>query len=98
MIERTAKWHRRKEGECLPSMALFQQNPDILPTMRCKLINWILEVSLHFKLHRETFYLAIHYVDTYLSRHWGLTKAELQLIAVASLFIAAKLEVRSTMN
>ena len=84
---------RRQEYDNLPSVSIFQNNKQILPAMRCKLINWVLEVSLHFRLHRETFYLAVHYMDRYMSLHWGISPSELQLIGVASLFIAAKLEV-----
>lgn len=93
---RTVALHQKllqgQEAANLPSIAIFQNNRDILPTMRCKLINWLLEVSLHFRFHRETFFLAIHYLDRYLSLHWGLSRHDLQLLGVASLFVAAKLE------
>ena len=51
---------------------------------------------MHFRLYRETFYLAIHYLDRYLSLSWGLSRDALQLIGIAALFVAAKLEVRAT--
>lgn len=86
------KRHREEEGDFLPNISLFQNNKDILPTMRCKLINWLIEVSLHFRLHRETFYLAVHYFDRFLSLHWGVSRGSLQLVGVACLFIASKLE------
>lgn len=82
----------RAERDHSPNALLFQNNKDITPTMRCKLINWLLEVSLHFRLHRETFYLGIHYLDRFLSLNWDVSKSSLQLIGVACLYVAAKLE------
>lgn len=76
----------------MPSFAIFQNNREILPTMRCKLVNWLIEVSLHFRLHRETLYLSIHYLDRFLTLNWGIPKQNLQLIGIACLFVAAKLE------
>lgn len=81
------------EREQRPSVAMFQNNRDVLPTMRCKLVNWLIEVCMHFRLHRESLYLAVHYVDRYFTLHWGIERSKLQLIGIASLFIAAKLEV-----
>ncbi|PJF17870.1 hypothetical protein PSACC_02300 [Paramicrosporidium saccamoebae] len=92
LVRAMQRQYRATEHDFLPSIALFQNNRDILPTMRCKLVNWLIEVSLHFRLHRETFYLAVHYLDRFLSLHWGVARGSLQLIGVACLFIASKLE------
>lgn len=89
---------RREELEYMPSCHIFHLNPDIHPTMRCKLINWLIECSLHFRLHRETIYLAVHYFDRYLMVNHDMARTQLQLIGIASLFIAAKLEVSLTWN
>lgn len=86
------KLYRAAERDFLPGIAVFQNNRDLLPTMRCKLVNWLIEVSLHFRLHRETLYLAIHYLDRYLSLHWGIPRKNLQLLGISCLFIASKLE------
>ena len=47
-----------------------------------------------YRLHRETFYLAIDYVDRYLSKQRNIPKTRLQLVGVTALFVAAKTEVR----
>ncbi len=47
-----------------------------------------------YRLHRETLYLAIDFIDRYLTVTKGIEKQQLQLIGISSLFIAAKLEVR----
>ena len=46
-----------------------------------------------YRLHRETFHLAVDFVDRYLSSQRNVAKQRLQLIGVTSLFIAAKIEV-----
>jgi len=76
-----------------PSHSLFNYNPDLQPLMRCKLIGWLVEVAIHFHLHRETLFLAVHYMDRFLSLVEGVQRDKLQLIGITSLFIAAKLEV-----
>lgn len=47
-----------------------------------------------YKLHRETFYLCMDFVDRYLSEESHMPKSRLQLLGISALFIAAKLEVR----
>ena len=46
-----------------------------------------------YRLHRETFHLAVDFVDRYLTSQRNVAKQRLQLIGVTSLFIAAKIEV-----
>jgi hypothetical protein len=46
-----------------------------------------------YHLHRETYHLAIAYVDQYLCNTTNLPKAKLQLLGITSLFIASKIEV-----
>jgi len=52
-----------------------------------------LKVCEEYRLHRETFYLAIDFIDRYLSKEHNIPKDCLQLVGVTSLFVAAKLEV-----
>ena len=46
-----------------------------------------------YRLHRETYYLAIDFIDRYLSVTRDVQKQQLQLIGITALFIGAKLEV-----
>jgi len=55
-----------------------------------------LQVCEVYKLHRETYYMCVDYVDRFLSRTSGIKKTQLQLIGVTALFIAAKMEVCKT--
>lgn len=61
---------------------------DITPPMRAILIDWLVDVCIEFSLEQETFYLAINYVDRFLSRR-SVWKRHLQLVGTAALLIAA---------
>lgn len=50
------------------------------------------EVCEVYTLHRETYYLALDYLDRYLSTNVSISKTFLQLIGITCLFIAAKVE------
>ena len=60
--------------------------------MRCILLDWMMEVCMELSMKRDTLYLAINYVDRYLTQTSDLNKSKLQLIGVVSLFMAAKVE------
>jgi len=70
----------------------IQKHPSLEPRMRSVLLDWLIEVCEVYKLHRETFYLAVDYVDRYLSTQRNISKTRLQLIGVTALFVAAKIE------
>ncbi|CAF1109898.1 unnamed protein product [Adineta steineri] len=67
-------------------------HPAITSKMRSVLCDWLIEVSEVYHLHRETYHLAIAYIDQYLCNTTNLPKAKLQLLGITSLFIAAKIE------
>jgi len=71
---------------------LLQRHPQITPKMRAVLFEWISEVCEVYKLHRETFYICMDFVDRYLSEESHMPKSRLQLLGITALFIAAKLE------
>ncbi|XKL59878.1 hypothetical protein PGB90_000894 [Kerria lacca] len=73
-----------------PELFLYQLY--LRPRMRVILLDWISEVAELFKLHRETYYLSLDYVDRYLSRVDNVPKTQLQLIGITCLTIAAKME------
>lgn len=47
---------------------------------------------MEFTLKRETFYYALNFVDRFLSLSPNVRKQDLQLIGVASMFMASKIE------
>lgn len=71
---------------------MLSNHPGIQPRMRAILLDWLIEVCEVYKLHRETFYLAVDYLDRYLSANIKLSKTRLQLIGITCLFVAAKVE------
>lgn len=71
---------------------MFQRHPTLQPRMRAILLDWLIEVCEVYKLHRETYYLAMDYIDRYLSTHQNIPKSQLQLIGITCLFIASKVE------
>lgn len=71
---------------------MLAQHPTLQPRMRSILLDWLIEVCEVYRLHRETFYLAIDFIDRYLTITSNTQKQQLQLIGISALFIAAKLE------
>jgi cyclin A len=65
--------------------------PDVTERMRIILVDWLIDVHLKFKLHPETFFLALDYVDRYLMLTRG-SRSTLQLVGVCAMLIAAKHE------
>lgn len=56
----------------------------------------VFQVSEVYKLHRETYHLAQDYFDRFMATQKNVLKSMLQLIGITCLFIAAKVEVRSS--
>jgi cyclin E len=72
--------------------ALLARHPALQPRMRAILLDWLIEVCEVYRLHRETFYLAVDFIDRFLSVSPAVPKNRLQLIGVSCLFIGAKIE------
>lgn len=81
-----------EEYTILPSPSLFSSNPQLDGPIRCRLINWLIEIAMHFRLHRETFHLALHYFDRFLSVVQEWPRSGLQVLAIAAIHVACKLE------
>merc|ERR1711936_1410348 len=59
--------------------------------MRSILVDWLVEVAEEYKLQTETLYLAVSYIDRFLS-YMSVQRAKLQLVGTACMFIASKYE------
>ncbi|CAK55764.1 unnamed protein product (macronuclear) [Paramecium tetraurelia] len=68
-----------------------QQQPDLNARMRAILLDWLIDVHLKFKLRDETLYVTTYLIDRFLNFK-TTTRQQLQLVGVASLFIACKYE------
>ncbi|XP_003748190.1 G1/S-specific cyclin-E1 [Galendromus occidentalis] len=71
---------------------ILEQNPAFKPQMRAILLDWLIEVSEVYQLHRDTYYLAMNLFDRYLQATENLPKDQLQLVGVSCLFISGKME------
>ena len=56
--------------------------------MRVILGDWLIEVAEEYKLQRETLFLAINYVDRFLSQ-MSVLRGKLQLLGTAAIFLAS---------
>ena len=84
-----------RETEYLPDPFYFEKKQtNVTWLMRAILLDWMMEVAMEFTLKRETYHLAVSYVDRYLSIVPNVQKVELQLIGIAGLLVASKIEVR----
>uniref|UniRef100_A0A8C6T2U3 Cyclin E2 n=1 Tax=Neogobius melanostomus TaxID=47308 RepID=A0A8C6T2U3_9GOBI len=81
-----------KELKYVHDKSYLQKHPKIQSKMRAILLDWLLEVSEVYSLHRQTAYLAQDFFDRYMSTQDDMNKDYLQLIGITSLFIAAKIE------
>lgn len=71
---------------------VMDKHPHLQPKMRAILLDWLMEVSEVYKLHRESYHLAQDYFDRFMATQSNVFKSTLQLIGIACLFIAAKME------
>ncbi|XP_051245855.1 G1/S-specific cyclin-E2-like [Dicentrarchus labrax] len=81
-----------KEQNYRHSKSFIQKHPRIQPRMRSILLDWLIEVSEAYTLHRQTFYLAQDYFDRFMLTQNNIEKGMLQLIGITCLFIASKME------
>ena len=82
-----------KQAEQLhrPKAHYMSKQPDITPSMRTILVDWLVEVCEEYRLQNETLCLAVSYIDRFLSQ-MSVVRAKLQLVGTAAMFIAAKYE------
>ncbi|XP_031119652.1 putative cyclin-A3-1 isoform X2 [Ipomoea triloba] len=70
---------------------------DLSANMRGILVDWLIEVAEEYALLPDTLYLAVSYIDRFLSTN-VLTRQKLQLLGVSSMLIASKYEEISPRN
>jgi len=76
----------------LGAQGMLQKHPALQARMRAILLDWLIEVCEVYRLHRETFYLAVDFIDRFLGVAGPVPKNRLQLIGITCLFIGAKIE------
>lgn len=83
---------RGRELYAVSLEGLTDRQEQISAKHRFTLVDWLMEVSDKFQLKRQTFYLAVHYSDNYLSLAENFPLDSYQLVGITSLLIACKLE------
>jgi len=82
----------REAEQChRPRVSYMTKQTDITASMRWILVDWLVEVAEEYSLHSETLYLAVSYIDRFLS-HMSVKRDKLQLVGTTAMFIAAKYE------
>ena len=71
-----------------PRANYMQRQTDITSNMRTILVDWMIEVTDEYRMHRETLFLAVNFVDRFLSV-MAVQRGKLQLVGTAAMFIAA---------
>ncbi|XP_036381302.1 cyclin-A1 [Megalops cyprinoides] len=79
------------EVKCRPKAGYIRKQPDITNCMRVVLVDWLVEVGEEYKLCAETLYLAVNYLDRFLSC-MSVLRGKLQLVGTAAILLAAKYE------
>ena len=73
-----------------PKPGYMSKQPDITNWMRIILIDWLVEVGEEYKLSAETIFLAVNYLDRFLSS-MSVLRGKLQLVGTAAILLAAYL-------
>lgn len=82
---------RQQEQVNRPKVNYMKKQQDINSSMRCILVDWLVEVCEEYRLNLETLYLAVNYTERFLSQ-MSVLRGKLQLVGTASMYIAAKYE------
>nr|XP_043617613.1 cyclin-A2-1 [Erigeron canadensis] len=64
---------------------------DVTQSMRGVLVDWLVEVSVEYKLELDTLYLTVYLIDLFLSQHY-IERQRLQLLGITCMLIASKYE------
>jgi len=82
---------RKAELSRRPRSNYMHRQTDITANMRSILVDWLVEVAEEYHLHCETLFLAVNYIDRFLSV-MAVQRSKLQLVGTSAMFIAAKFE------
>ena len=69
----------------------FTRQKEITESMRSILLDWLMELCSEFYLKRETYYLALSYIDRMVSAV-EISRNEFQLVGITALYLACKAE------
>lgn len=85
------EYMRNLEQKMKPNPHYMENQTEIQWSMRAVLIDWLVQVHHRFTLLPETLFLAINYIDRFLSCK-VVSLGKLQLVGATAIFVAAKYE------
>ncbi|CAG0919913.1 unnamed protein product [Notodromas monacha] len=85
------KYLAEQEKNFRPRPMYMHQQPDLAPHMRSMLVDWLVEVAIEYKLSDACLFMAVSYIDRFLSYN-KIFRSKLQLLGTTAMFIAAKVE------
>ncbi|XP_065201125.1 G2/mitotic-specific cyclin-A [Planococcus citri] len=74
-----------------PKPNYMKRQPDVSYSMRTILVDWLVEVAEEYKLQPQTLFLAVSFIDRFLSL-MSVVRSKLQLLGTAAMFVASKYE------
>uniref|UniRef100_A0A452VHU6 Cyclin A1 n=1 Tax=Ursus maritimus TaxID=29073 RepID=A0A452VHU6_URSMA len=89
--EEIHQYLREAEIRHRPKAHYMRKQPDITEGMRMILVDWLVEVGEEYKLRAETLYLAVNFLDRFLSC-MSVLRGKLQLVGTAAILLASKYE------
>ncbi|XP_049708994.1 cyclin-A1 isoform X2 [Elephas maximus indicus] len=89
--EEIHQYLREAEVRHRPKAHYLRKQPDITEGMRAILVDWLVEVGEEYKLRTETLYLAVNFLDRFLSC-MSVLRGKLQLVGTAAILLASKYE------
>ncbi|XP_051687756.1 cyclin-A1 isoform X2 [Oryctolagus cuniculus] len=89
--EEIHQYLREAEIRHRPKAHYMRKQPDITEGMRTILVDWLVEVGEEYKLRAETLYLAVNFLDRFLSC-MSVLRGKLQLVGTAAILLASKYE------
>nr|XP_058132924.1 cyclin-A1 isoform X2 [Dasypus novemcinctus] len=89
--EEIHQYLREAETRRRPKAHYLRKQPDITEAMRAILVDWLVEVGEEYRLRAETLYLAVNFLDRFLSC-MSVLRGKLQLVGTAAVLLASKYE------
>nr|KAF6427246.1 cyclin A1 [Rousettus aegyptiacus] len=86
--EEIHQYLREAEIRYRPKAHYMRKQPDITEGMRTILVDWLVEVGEEYKLRAETLYLAVNFLDRFLSC-MSVLRGKLQLVGTAAILLAS---------
>lgn len=83
----------REQNREIDLRDLSQNHPSLNWEKRAVIVDWLMSFSANYNLKRNTLYMGINFMDRMLTLERNVDEERIQLIGIASLYIACKAEV-----